>query len=120
MKIFIFTLFASMALVFPLNVSAASDVEDVTMTMIDDDDTSHEGSEIDIPGGDDGPNHDLDEDHSASSSDDDDADHDSDDDENENDSDDDENETEDAEESEEIEDSEDDTQQPNGGAGGSA
>ncbi len=117
MKISVFALFAIMALIFPLTATAASDVDDVTMTMIDDDDTSHEGTEVGIPGDDDSLAHD--EEHSDSSSDDD-IDHDSDDDandEDENESDEDENETEDSNESDEIEDSEDDSKQAPGNGG---
>ncbi len=101
MKTFIIAFFASIALLLPLTAAASTDIDDVTMSMMDDDVSSSEGAEIDIPGSDDGPNHDLDDDSSNSGSHDD----------NENESDDNESESEDenedAEDNNEIDDNDD-------------
>ncbi len=70
MRIFLVTLFASLLFVFPITASASPDLEDVTMSMMDDDDSSiNGGTEIDIPGDDDGPNHDINDDDSSNDND---------------------------------------------------
>jgi len=71
MKKLLITLFTSLILLFPLTAVASPDIDDVTMTMMDDDDPlSSGGTEIDIPGEhDDGPDHDANNDSSEASND---------------------------------------------------